>query len=266
MMDQGNDSGVGAQAFALTRDSWNFSALLDACMDAFKRDWLLLSVGALLTLLIPYGVSMVGMLAGVIVGQLSETLVLPVSVVQALLQFAAQGVLTLGLMAMALQALRGAPVELAQLFGQLRQLPRYLFLVIVITLAALVPVGALAGAGYYAYLQGLFALDWGSMAFLGTLSLGLFVLLVYATLPLYFLVPEMLLCAHPGMLQPLRNCYRVVAGQRLGALGVLLASAGAMIAGTVACCVGIFPALALMQLLTGGLYLALRRGSDVEHP
>ncbi|MBF5046306.1 MULTISPECIES: hypothetical protein [Myxococcaceae] len=266
MMDQGNDSGVRAQAFALTRDSWNFSALLDACMDAFRRDWLLLSVGALLTMLIPYGVSLVGMLAGAIAGQLSQALVLPITVVQALLQFAVQSALTLGLMAMALQALRGAPVELGQLFGQVRQAPRYLFLTIVAMLAMLVPLGALAGAGYFAYLQGLFAWNWGTLAFLGLLGLGLFVLFVYATLPLYFLVPETVLCAHPGMLQPLRNCYRVVDGQRLPTLAAMFISSGLMLAGVVACCVGVVPALAAMQLLMGGLYLALRHGADVERP
>ena len=145
----------------------------------------------------------------------------------------------------------------------MRHLPRYVFSVAVVALATLPLWGLLRSERLQArWLD--FAAQLDSLVVPRLLVVGLCLLVVYLSLPLLFLVPELLLCAHPGLLRPLRNCYRVLAGRRLVALALSLGSGVLVLAGLVACCVGIVPALALVQLLMGGLYLALRRGADVE--
>jgi hypothetical protein len=92
-------------------------------------------------------------------------------------------------------------------------------------------------------------------------ALLLMVPIVYFTLPIYYLVPELVLQERPQLMHAVRNCYRVAQGQRLPMLAILLLGGALVVGGMMLCCVGMFPALALMTLLMGGLYLTLRRGA-----
>jgi len=91
-----------------------------------------------------------------------------------------------------------------------------------------------------------------------------FIPAIYFGLPLYLLQPELTLNEDVSPMQALRNCYTLARGERLSLFGVGLLVMALVLVGLLACCVGIFPALGLGQLLLAGLYLALRNGSELE--
>jgi hypothetical protein len=271
MDDQGNGM-VGeplrAPVFALTRESWTFSALWDHCLAAFQREWVGLSLAALLTLVIVYGVAFAGGLVGAIAeglggGGKSPVVGGAIALLQVVLQYGAQAALSLGLMRVALDVLHGERAEVSRLFGQLHKAPGYLLAQLGLMLLVLLPFAALGGLGFLTYRlellgeTGLFVA--GFLAFL-----VLLVPLIYFTLPLYFLAPELALQERPEVLQSVRACYRVADGHRLEMLGVAMLGGALLFAGVLLCCVGVFPALGLMTLLSGGLYAALRRGTALD--
>jgi len=88
-----------------------------------------------------------------------------------------------------------------------------------------------------------------------------FIPALYFGIPLYLMQAELTFNEDVSPTQALRNCYTLAHGERLSIFGVSLLVGLLVFGGMLACCVGILPALALGQLLLGGLYLALRNGS-----
>ena len=86
----------------------------------------------------------------------------------------------------------------------------------------------------------------------------------YVMLPLSFLQMEMAYSDESSAWECIRNCYAVARGQRLNMFGLLLINFAIILVGLLACCIGALPAVGLSQLLMAALYLALRRGSEVE--
>lgn len=265
----GPGGGYGQPAFALTREHWTFSALWDHALASFKREWLGLSVAALVLMLILYGASFVGGLLVALVGELvgsQEGLAISAAVGMGLLmvvQFMLQGALSLGLMRIALDVLHGERADIGRLFSQLRKAPAYLGAVLGLTLLLLVPVALLGAVGFVLHSQGVLAeAQLIGAVLLATLLLG--VPFVYYVLPIYFLAVEFALEDRPQLLQSVRTCYRVAQGSRLAMLGVSLLGGALLMAGMMLCFVGMLPAFGFMNLLMGGLYLALRRSAQLQ--
>jgi hypothetical protein len=265
-------SAAAAPAFGLTRESWSFSMLWDHCFAAFQREWVSLSVAALVTVLLTYAIAfavgMLGALAGSVAGADGEAdpiLAVTLAVVQMVVQYAVQGALSLGLMRMALDVLHGEKADLGRLFSQLHKTPGYVLVLTLMLLAVAAVMGVVAGAGYLLHRAGVLG-ETGLLVGGVVAGLLLMVPIVYFTLPLYFLVPELVLQERPELRQAVRNCYRVADGQRLAMLGITLLGGVLVMGGMMLCCVGMFPALALMTLLMGGLYLTLRRGALPAEP
>lgn len=84
------------------------------------------------------------------------------------------------------------------------------------------------------------------------------VYLIYAGVPFAFV---QLTLAHDPEARPteiVRACFALVRGNRWNVIGVVWMEELLGLAGVLACCVGVLPALALAQLVHAGLFLALR--------
>ncbi|HYH97928.1 hypothetical protein [Hyalangium sp.] len=253
--------GVG-QAFPLTRDNWSFSALWDYCFTLFKRDWLMLSVAMLVFL----GISLISQLMSTLVPTLGAALgnKILAGVLQAaavFVQSVVNGVLGLGLMRMLIDVLQGGKLDIGQLFSQFHRVGTYIVTMLLLIVMIGVPVGAIGGiaAGV------VFALGQDALPFVIIIAaLLLIVPLFYFALPLYLLQAEIAYNETATPMQMIRNCYAYARGERLSILGVSLVGGLVVMAGVLACCVGMIPAMGLNYLMLAGLYLALRRGADVE--
>lgn len=276
--------GVDAD-FPLQRDTWTFSALWDLCWSTFQRHWLQLCAATLVTFGVGFGVQMVVSVLAMVAQALGDTAAyIAVSLLGGFVQSAVQGVVTLGLIRLMFDALAGRRVELGVLFTQLHKVGRYLVSLLVISAvsmaAAMVAVVGLVlvvgiALGVGTVLSGgelpatddpLELLKASSVAAGAALValVALAVPLLYFSLPLAFWQHELALNDGASAMGSLRACYTLARGQRLSILGVVVLSVLLLLGGLIACCVGMIPALALVQLLLTGLYRALRRGSELE--
>ena len=270
---------TGDMAFPLRRDSWNFGALWDYCYEAFKRDWLMLSVAVLVWLAVGTVANFTTNIASVVL-ESSDAWVLGgiLLFVSLIVQTAVQGVMALGMLRVVFDVLAGGGVDIARLFSQFSKVGRYLVTVLlaavmlvlplvllfcVLSLVGLVAVGVSVGdifagqsfgSGREMALVGVFAVA-GLLTFIPALYFGI---------PLYLMQAELTFNDDVSPMQALRNCYTLARDERLSIFGVSLFVGLLIILGMLACCVGVFPALGLGQLLLGGLYLALRNGSELE--
>jgi hypothetical protein len=257
--------GIG-QAFPLTRENWNFSALWDYCFEIFKREWLMLGVGVLIFFGIVFIAQLITSIFTAIGGALKNTaLSVILSVVGVVMQQVAQGVVGLGLMRMIFDVLQGNKPDLGRLFSQLPKLGTYLVTMLLVVLMIAVPMGAIGGViGGVVYAMG-GGFNWESaLPVFIVLGVLLIIPLIYFTIPLSLLQAEIAFNDDATPTQMIRNCYAYARGERLSIFGVSLVGGLVAMAGLVACCVGVLPAIGLSYMLIAGLYLALRNGADVE--
>lgn len=260
------------EAFPLTRQDWTFSGLWDYCFELFKRDWVMLSVGALILM----GVSVAAQAVGNILptlGAAAESIPLTVALTLGafLVQNVLQGIVGMGFMRMLLDVLQGRRAEISWMFSQVHKTGTYLGTLLVIALGAVVVIGLLSALVLVLLMPGNpfdfenfnpEALDEGNLAAVVVVLAVAAVPLAWLSLPLYLLQAELAADDHPTVMGVLRNCFAYARGQRLSILGVSMVNGLVLIAGMLACCVGFIPALALSSLLTVGLCLALRTGAD----
>jgi hypothetical protein len=265
-------------AFPLRRDTWSISALWDYCFEAFKRDWLMLSVAMLVGLGVSTVANLAGNIAGVVMQVTDSFVVIGVLLlISILLQVVVQGVMGLGMMRVAFDVLTGGGVDISRLFSQWTKTGRYVVTVLLAGLGLVLPlmllfvvlgfVGLVAQGVTVADIVGgaLFSEKSTALpfAFLGAFLVS-FIPLLYFSLPLYLLQAELAFNDDVTPVQALRNCYALARGQRLSMVGVFLIFALATLVGLLACCVGMLPAYGLGQLLVAGLYLSLRNGAELE--
>ncbi|NBD09855.1 hypothetical protein [Corallococcus silvisoli] len=262
-------------AFPLTRETWSIGGLFAVCWPLFKREWGMLSLGALISIGVSGGAQLmvqVGTGIGSAVG--SESVAMVLGGVAFVAQWAVQGLVQLGLMRMCFDVLNGRRADLERLFSQMHKVLPYTLTMLLVTILVLVPMTllvVLAGMGFLA-LSGVttttpMAEVWRSVSpLLGLLALAVMALLVpliYVALPLYFLQPELAYEeAPPSPWKVLRRCWDYVRGERLPILGMILIINILLLAGFCLCCVGLVPAMALTQLLIAGMFLALRSPRD----
>ncbi|MCK8499298.1 hypothetical protein [Myxococcus fulvus] len=269
--------------FPLDRDNWSFSRLFDVCLDAFKREWVMLSVGALLVFAASMGGNLLSQMFSFI-GAATESVVAMVmtTLVGIALTWVIQGAVTLGYLRMAMDVLQGQRADLARVFSQFSKLGTYL-LTMLLTFALVLPLvlvglGILvaifvAGAGIsLAELNSLSEFD-GAMRGVSPGLIGLMVLVsavlylgpgLWLMLPLVLVQPALADQENPTALETLRLAYVHAKGFRLSIFGVLALGGFIVLLGFILCCLPALPAMGLFQLLLAGLYLAISRGGRQE--
>jgi hypothetical protein len=271
---------TGHSAFPLWRDTWNFSALWDYCFAAFKREWVMLSVAMLVATVLSVVANLLGKLAEVLVGPEDAFLLFLSSAFSGVFLQVAQGVIGMGMLRVVFDVLEGGSADIARLFSQVHKAGRYvvatLLGVVMVLLPLLLLFAVLSFVGLVAMGYSVESIVGGEVfrstdvdvpAALGVFfGAGVLTLIpgLYFGLPLYLLQGVLTFDEDVSPVQALRDCYALARGERLSVLGVAFVGGLLAMAGLLACCVGLIPGLALGQLLVGGLYLALRRGSELE--
>ncbi len=187
-----------------------------------------------------------------------------------LLQNLASGVLTMGLVRVSGDALNGRRVDLGVLFSQLGKLGRYVLAGLIGLLAA-APIFAIAfaagmgavfakrsGMNLFERLEG----PWMVVVVFGALAILL--VWVFALLPLYFVQYELALNDNATAWGAIKNAWRVGSGKRLTIFGWSMLAGLVMGASAMCCGVGLLPGFALAQLVLTGVYVALRKGVELE--
>ncbi|NTX10123.1 hypothetical protein HUA74_28460 [Myxococcus sp. CA051A] len=273
--------GLG-QAFPLDRHNWSVGGLLEVCWERFKREWVMLSVGAILF----FAAAMVGSFVSQIlsfIGGLSgsTTVTVLMVIVGTVLSWVIQGMGTLGITRMCLDVLQGQRADLGRMFSQLSKLVPYL-LTLLLSFAVMLPVIILcfgAALAVFVGMSGVSLAEVGSseeainavisntpphvlvVAFVVGAGLYIFPGL-WLVMPLVLMQPALVDAENPGPVETLKRCFAAAQGQRLGMLGTLFIGAVIFIVGIFLCCLPGIPALAFFQLLLAGLYLSLSKGAE----
>jgi hypothetical protein len=255
---------AGLHAFPLNRANWNFSALWDYTWEAFKREGLMLSLGALCLMVMTFIVQAVGgilPLIGKAVG--SDALNIVLQIIATTVQTVVNGVLGLGFLRMVFDVLQGGKADVGRLFSQLHKAVPYFVTTLLVFLIFFVPTLVVGGvATGVAYALGGFedkTVLFVVLGATGVLALGP---AIYFGLPTVLVQPAMVLEESFSSTDYIRHAYTLARGERLSILGVGIVCVLLAIAGFLACCVGLIPGMALIQLLLGGLYLSLRTADN----
>lgn len=188
-----------------------------------------------------------------------------------ILQQVATGVLTLGIIAVSFDALRGETIDLSRIFSQLGKLGKYLVQLLVMIAVFLIPAGlvGLMVAGAIAAFQP------SEMPFDVPETMG-YVLIAAATvsvIPLIwlgmgftFMTQELVFDDSVGAVEAIKRSFTVIKGFRLWAIALGFVMGLLSIAGMLACCVGILPAMGLAQMMLCAFYFTLRNGSGLPAP
>lgn len=258
---------TGVKAFPLNRANWNFGALWDYSWETFKREWLMLSLGALCLMVLSFIVQAVAGLLPLL-GKAADSDVLSIilQIIGTTLQTVVNGVLGLGFLRMVYDVLEGRPADVGRLFTQLHKAVPYFVTMLLLVLMFALPVGAVAGVvTAVIYALGGFQNEVVAFSIIGIAGVLSLVPLAYFALPLYLLQPAMAFEESFSPTDIIRHCYTVARGERLSIFGVVLVGVLVVFAGVLACCVGVIPAMGLVQVLIGGLYLALRTEDEVRY-
>lgn len=252
---------AGGSGFPFSRDRWQFSAVLDYCWARFKAEWLTLSLAALIFLVIIYAIATVGALAAVLFTRSAADAAdsqsqLPALVLQGAMQVVqvlVQVWLQIGLFAMALDTLEGRAPKLSTLFSRIDSFPAALLQLLIIYAGIIVwlaPVG----------LTYLFVPGETSTRLVAALVVAvvLGVPAIYLAVGCGFAMLELAHNPEASGVEALRTSFDLVGGQRWIVIGTGLMAGVVTLAGMIACCVGIVPALAFATLMVGGVFLALK--------
>lgn len=283
---------VGSDGFPYKRDDFDFSRLWNHSLEAFRRDWVLLSVGALIFFAFVLGGSLVSNVLTTIVMQVMGLApggkdafryilvsALTGQVFGTVIGIAVQGVALVGFYRLMMDAVLGRRVDIGRMFSQLRKLPTYVVTQLILLAVVWVPtilyfavlgVLALKVAGLSVGEMGTRELPrlFGAGPF-AILLLGLLIYLaifVTVLLPLsLFVVPEIIV-SDVGAVEALRRAWRIGQGMRLPCLGYTVVFMLLVILGAVLCVVPVLPAMALGGCLLMSLFLAARNGAGLPAP
>lgn len=274
--------GLG-RAFPLDRENWSIGGLVEVCWDRFKREWVMLSVAAIIF----FAASMMGSFLSQMlsfVGGLSgsTTVIVLTTIVGAVASWVIQGMVSLGITRMCLDVLQGQRADLGRMFSQLSKLVPYL-LTMLLSFVVMFPVIILCVGVALAVFVGmsgvsLSELDWNSSealagtmtntspgVFLATFAVGIGLYIfpgMWLIMPLVLVQPAIANEEAPGPVETLKRCFAAAKGQRLGMFGTMALGMVALIVGVILCCLPVLPALGFFQLLLCGLYLALSKGAE----
>ena len=274
-------AGMGVHAFALTRDNWSVGALLEVCWEAFKREWLMITIGVFIVMAGAIAGSLVSQVLGAMGGLVGHWAITALFMLMGhTLSTVVQGLVTLGFLRMLFDVLAGQRADVGRIFSQFHKVVPYLLTTLLVS-ALLIPfllVVLGSGLGVAAITGGLSALgdmDWTaldestfgtlglSVVVMGVVAFGLFIFPgMWLMLPLMLVQPALARSENPTPMETLRRCFAYARGERLSLLGIVLLSGAIVLAGVLACCVGVIPASGFSQLIIAGLYLALSNGEQ----
>lgn len=283
---------VGSDGFPYKRDDFDFSRLWNHSLEAFQRDWVMLSVAALIFFAFVLGGSLVSNVLTTIVmrvvglapgGKDSFKYVLASAltgqVFGTIIGIAVQGVALVGFYRLMMDAVLGRRVDVGRMFSQLRKLPTYVVTQLILFAAVWIPTAL------YFVVLGVLALKVAGLSIddMGTrdvmrlfgagpfaiLMLGLLVYLavfVVVLLPLsLFVVPEIIV-SDVGAVEALRRAWNIGQGMRLPCFGYSLVFGLLVVIGAFLCVLPVLPAMALGGCLLMSLFLAARNGSGLPAP
>jgi uncharacterized membrane protein len=265
--------------------------LFDHILAAFKRDGLMLIAGTVIFFMIVGGGGLVSNIITTILSKIVGVEVDPVNpfgnlraffvnagigqVVGTLVGIPVQGVAMVGFYRVLMDSLLGRKVDLARMFSQLQLLPKYVIMQLIMFFAFTLPVmivGAIAG--FMAFRIAGVDFSAFSMAHperiitpvVAVVILGssvVFLLLMVVVLPvLLFSIPE-LMVGDCSPIEAITRAWKLGDGQRLRVLGYSFISGVIVMVGTLACCIGLLPAIPISYMVILALFLALRRNSGL---
>ncbi|MFY2556286.1 hypothetical protein ACN469_01475 [Corallococcus terminator] len=272
--------GLG-RAFPLDRGNWSIGGLVDVCWDRFKREWVMLSVAAIIFFAASMLGSFISQMMSLVGGMSGSTAVIVVTtLVGAVASWVIQGMVSLGITRMCLDVLQGQRADLGRMFSQLSKLVPYL-LTLLLSFVVMLPVIILSLGAALAVFVGMSGVSpaelfsgeelnvllsgtplhvfWATIATGGVLYFfpGMWLLM-----PLVLMQPALVDVENPGPVETLKRCFAAAKGQRWGMFGTMALGAVAFMVGVILCCLPVLPALGFFQLLLAGLYLSLSKGAE----
>ena len=268
-----------ALGFALTRDNVTLTDLLSKASSAWSRDLATWVLAMLLYWLLGFGIPFALNVAwGFFTafqggsGEASAAFTAVNAVVQIamyLVQLVLSAVFTLGLWAMAVRGLHGAPMSVGVLFSQLSKVWKYILQSLAVLLGAFLMILPVVVIILLVFV-GPIDLDTPMNEIIDDAG-GPFLIASAVLLPLYvyvaagimFMQAELAFNDDAGPIDAILHSWRIAHGKRWRIIGVFLL-AGMISAGSAMLCgVGLLFGAPLSSLLFGALYLALRAGADV---
>ncbi|HLL55137.1 MAG TPA: hypothetical protein VK447_16395 [Myxococcaceae bacterium] len=256
---------TGVRAFPLNRANWNFDKLWTYCFARFQREWLMLSLAAFVFVAIFVGSYLLGQLL-LVLGLVANSapLVFGAVVVSVALPWSLLGIMDIGTMHMSFHVLNGRKADVGLMFAQAHKAGRCLVAMLIIVVSATV---LMAVIGFVvALVSKLSGLAGSPLPASLCVGVPVLVVLLYFALPLYLLPAEFAYSEETSAVQLLKNCYTLADGERWSILGLIIVSILLFLVGLLACCVGVLPALGMLELLRAGMYLSLRTGADLPEP
>jgi hypothetical protein len=277
--------------FPFTRDNHDFSRVWDFTFEAWKREWVMLSIGTVLVIAAAMAAGLIGnVLTSIVQGVVGTKDVVAFGVsffiawlfVQ-VLQQAAIGAVQMGFVRMCFDVLAGGKADIGRMFTQIAKIPTFLGQFLIVFLMIGLPtilyyVVAFVVAiklGHYEFPGMDFTTHssqraWGEVILgvlpvMGGASALIFFPMVWVYLGLTFISFE-IVYSGAGAWEAIRRSFALARGFRLPIFGYWIIAILITIVGTLACCVGILPAFALFQSLFAALYLSLRNGSGLPPP
>ncbi|HEX4621104.1 MAG TPA: B-box zinc finger protein, partial [Myxococcaceae bacterium] len=142
---------VGTGAFPFTRDNWEFGKVWDFAWSAFKREWLMLSVAVLISILIPGMIVAVANGIQSVVTSASKSIAAAAigTLVSQLITTLVQALFEMGLVRICLDVLAGQKADIGRLFSQFSKAGVMIVQKLLLFAIFLVPL-----TGYFAVLTG----------------------------------------------------------------------------------------------------------------
>jgi hypothetical protein len=195
--------------------------------------------------------------------------------ISTIVNMAVQGIALVGLYRILMDVLVGKKADLSRMFSQLQLLPNYLvmhlIMFVVITIPTVIYFGIVALVGL-----GMVGVDWSHLSefrpekllspavfglFFG--SFGFYMVAMVFILPVsLFSTPE-LIVGQCSPIEALKRAWDLGEGQRLRTFGYSFVSGLVIMAGAIACGVGVLFAMPVAYMLLLSLFLALRRSSSL---
>jgi len=265
--------------FGLTRQSATLTDLLSKASTAWSRDLMTWVLAMLLYWLIGFGVPIAlnlvwGVVSAFQQGSANESAMFTAvnAIVQIVLygiQLALSAVFSLGLWAMAVRGLHGAPMSVGVLFSQLSKIWKYILQSLALLAGVLVIVLPVAVVIFLMFV-GPVDLDTPMNEIMddagrpfGIASLALLPMYIYLGTGIAFMQAELAFNDDAGPIEAIVYSWRIARGKRLKIIGVGLLAILIVIGSAMLCGVGLLFGAPLASLLFGALYLALRNGADV---
>jgi hypothetical protein len=252
-------SRTGLGSFPLRRDGFTWGQLMGFAWDVYKRNWALLLVAVIITMVVNgvfQGLSMVAQFA--FMDRLD--LMLMSQAILILPQMLVSSLLTLGMMSIGVRIARGEPASLGLLFSAWPKIGPFLLQVLII-MAALLPIGALC---MVPLLFSIFGVASSDVSFaIGALPVLLGVAaFVYVAFGFSFGGFELVAQPNIGAVDALRNSWHIARSQRLALVLGGIIGLGAIFLGLFACFVGVFLSYGYAIVLFATIYLTLRNGAE----